>query len=60
MIVFFRIAALLSVKPLIAHAVCNFQHAWAITSVHGVSNLITGLFQLYGFDKSVYSRKVLF
>ena len=45
MILFFRISVQLSVEPLIAHAVRNSQHAWAITSVslQGVSILIVSI-----------------
>ena len=47
----FRISVQLSVEHLIAHAVCNSQHAGAIASF-----LITGRMELDCFDRSVYSQ----
>ena len=50
MMLFFGISVQLSFEPLIAHAVCNSQHALAITSIilllQGVSNLIVSIGQL--------------
>ena len=50
MMLLFRISVQLSAEPLIAFAICNSQHAWAISSIflHGVFNLIvsTGQFTL--------------
>ena len=42
----FRNSLQLSVEPLIAHVVCNSQHAWAITSIHLLNcrAYLTGLF----------------
>ena len=54
MMLLFRISVQLNVEPLIAHAVCNSQHAWVITSA---LNLIIGRIQ---FNRSVYSQCVLY
>ena len=45
MMILFRIFVQWSVEPLIAHPVCNSQHAWAITSVLLLNYifLLTGL-----------------
>ena len=57
MMLLFRISVQLSVEPLIAQAVCNYQHAWAIT---GLIYLIIGRIHFDCFDRSVYWHCVLY